>query len=301
MPPTSRHTCAMKQLTPPQAAILSRVVDELTELRGVEAIVLGGSHARGRARPDSDIDVGLYYLRRTPFAVEHVRRIASRLNDAPDPVVTGFGEWGRWMDGGAWLTIEGQRVDLLYRSLEKVEATLTDAVEGRFEIDFDQQPPFGFFGPTLLGEASIAVPLHDPRSILSALKAKVSPMPEALAKAVVQSRLWSVEFGLSAFAPKFAANGDVHGVAGCLTRFAQALVLALFALNRVYPVNDKTAISEIDEFMIAPANFGLRLRAILSNIGSTADALAASVGAIGSLFEEVRACAGKLYAPAWRL
>lgn len=300
-PSAPRHTCAMQQLKPLQAAILKRVVAELKEVVGMEAIVLGGSHARRRARPDSDIDIGLYYRPGTAFSIEHVRRIALHLNDAPEPVVSGFGEWGRWMDGGAWLTIEGQRVDLLYRSLEKVEITLKDAVEGRFEIDFEQQPPFGFFGPTLLGEVAVAVPLHDPRSVLSDLKAKVSPMPEALAKAVVQSRLWSVEFGLSAFAPKFAANGDVHGVAGCLTRFAQALVLTLFALNRVYPINDKTTISEIEEFRIAPASFGLRLRAILSNIGSTPEALEASVDAIGALFEEVRASAGKLYAPAWRL
>lgn len=301
LPPAPRHTCSMQQLTPFQAAILKRVVDEFREVTGVEAVVLGGSHARGRARPDSDIDIGLYYWPGTAFSIQQVRQIASRINDTLDPVVSGFGEWGRWVDGGAWLTIEGQRVDLLYRSLEKVEITLKDALEGRFEIDFDQQPPFGFFGPTLLGEAAVAVPLHDPRSILSELKAKVSPMPEALAKAVVQSRLWSVEFGLSAFAPKFAANGDVHGVAGCLTRFAQALVLTLFALNRVYPINDKTTISEIEEFKIAPASFGVRLRAILSNIGSTSAALEASVDAIDSLFEEVRASAGNMYAPAWRL
>ncbi|WP_291209215.1 nucleotidyltransferase domain-containing protein [Hyphomonas sp.] len=291
----------MQQLTSFQAAILKRVVDELRELLGVEAIVLGGSHARGRARPESDIDIGLYYLQEAPFSIQQVRQIASRMNDTPNPVVSGFGDWGRWVDGGAWLTIEGQRVDLLYRSIEKVEITLKDALDGRFEIDFEQQPPFGFFGPTLLGEAAIAVPLYDPRSTLSLLKAKVSLMPEALAKAVVQSRLWSVEFGLTAFAPKFAANGDVHGVSGCLTRFAQAMVLALFALNRVYLVNDKTSISEIEQFRIAPANFGLRLRSILSNIGSTPEALAESVDAIGALFEEVRASSGQMYGPAWRL
>lgn len=153
----------MNQLTTRQMVILERTVNELKELAGVEAIVLGGSHARGRARPDSDIDIGLYYWPETAFSIQQVRQIASRLNDAPDPVVSGFLAWGRWVDGGAWLTIEGQRVDLLYRSLEKVETTLMEALEGRFEIDFEQQPPFGFFGPTLLGEAAIAVPLHDPR------------------------------------------------------------------------------------------------------------------------------------------
>lgn len=299
--PTTCNNCAMKQLTSRQMVILERTVNELKELAGIEAIVLGGSHARGRARPDSDLDIGLYYWPETAFSIQQVRQIASRLNDAPDPVVSGFLAWGDWVDGGAWLTIEGQRVDLLYRSLEKVETTLTEALEGRFEIDFEQQPPFGFFGPTLLGEAAIAVPLHDPRSTLAALKVKVSPMPDALAEAVVQSRLWSVDFGLAAFAHKFAANGDVHGVTGCLSRFAQALVLTLFALNRVYPVNDKTTISEIEGFRIAPADFGFQLRSVLSNVGSTPEALEASIGAIGALFEEVRAFAGNMYTPAWRL
>lgn len=290
----------MKQLTVPQMAIIERVVDDLRVLTGVEAIVLGGSHARGRARPDSDIDIGLYYRPESPFSIDEIRRIASCLNDGPDPVVSGFLEWGRWVDGGAWLTIKGQRVDLLYRSLAMVEATLAEAQSGRFEIDYEQQPPFGFFGPTLLGEAAIAEPLHDPRRILAALKAQVSPMPEALADAVIQNRLWSVEFGLVAFAGKFAANGDVHSVAGCVSRFAQALVLTLFALNRAYPLNDKTTLAEIEAFTIGPNDLGLRLRSILANVGSTPETLAASVNSISALFEEVRALAGHRYAPPWR-
>lgn len=290
----------MKQLTAPQMAIIERVVEDLRALTGVEAIVLGGSHARGRARPDSDIDIGLYYRPESPFSIDEVRQIASRLHDGPDPVVSGFLEWGRWVDGGAWLTIEGQRVDLLYRSVAMVEATLAEAKAGRFEIDYEQQPPFGFFGPTLLGEAAIAEPLHDPRCILAALKAEVSPMPEALADAVIQNRLWSVEFGLLAFAGKFAVNGDVHGVAGCISRFAQALVLTVFALNRAYPLNDKTTLSEIEAFTIGPKGFGARLRSILANVGSTSEALEASVSSIRALFEEVRALAGHRYTPLWR-
>lgn len=291
----------MKQLSATQLVILKGVVSDLRELAGVEAIVLGGSHARGRARPDSDIDIGLYYRRDTPFNVEHIRQIANRRNDTPAPVVSGISEWGRWVDGGAWLQIEGQRVDLLYRSIEKVESTLADALAGRFEIDFEQQPPFGFFGPTLLGEVAIAVPLHDPTSVVARLKARVSPMPDALAEAVIQDRLWNVQFGLTAFARKFAANNDILGVAGCLVRFVQALALALFALNRVYPVNDKTTMAEVDAFAIAPDGFGIRVRSILSEIGSTPEALDANVDAMVSLFEDLRSLAGNIYRPAWRL
>jgi len=291
----------MHQFSAHQKSIVVSVVDALKPISGVQAIVLGGSYARGRARSDSDIDIGVFYSPGSAFSISELRAIASQLNDSPDPVVAGLGEWGRWVDGGAWLTIEGQRVDLLYRSIEKVTHTLEEANFGRFEIDFEQQPPFGFFGPTLLGELEIALPLHDPHSIVSSLKAKVSPMPDALAHAVVQSRLWSVEFGLAAFAPKFAAKADVYGMAGCLTRFANALVLALFALNRRYLVNDKTAIAEISEFAIVPPNFETRLVEILADIGASVEALNSRIGAMRDLFTEVRVLAGDLYTPTWRV
>jgi hypothetical protein len=126
-------------------------------------------------------------------------------------------------------------------------------------------------------------------------------LTHALAQAVVQNRLWSVEFGLTAFAPKFAANGDVHGVAGCLTRFAQALVLTLFCLNGVYLINDKTALAETEHFSLAPERFADRLRAILSDIGSTPAALSASLGKMQALFEDTRSLAGAMYTPTWRL
>lgn len=290
----------MHQLAPHQHHVLQRVVAALGATPGIRAIVLGGSHARGRARPDSDLDIGLYYSDEAPFDTEDVRSVAKLLNDAPDPVVSNIGAWGRWVDGGAWLRIEGQRVDLLYRSLDHVLRTLANAEAGRFEIDTEQQPPFGFFGPTILGEIAVAHPLVDPHSAISHLKRRVSPMPEALVRAVVQDRLWQVEFGLQAFAPKFAAAGDAYGVAGCLARFAYALVLTVFALNRVYLLNDKTALAEIQEFEKAPNAFAARVSETLAAIGTTPFSQAAAIAAVQQLFQDTRTLAGDLYTPRWR-
>ena len=39
------------------------------------------------------------------------------INDTAGPVVTNFYEWGPWVNGGAWLTIAGQRVDFLLSQL----------------------------------------------------------------------------------------------------------------------------------------------------------------------------------------
>src|SRR5262249_36055356 len=159
-----------------------------------------------------------------------------------------FYEWGSWVNGGAWLTIGGQRVDFIYRSLQHVERVIEEARVGRYEVHYLQQPPFGFFSGTYLGEIEICVPLLDPEARLAGLKRRAKDYPEAMRQAVVQDYLFMAEFNLTAFAPKFANRGDTYGTAACLTRAVNELVLALFALNRVYPLNDKTALTEISEF-----------------------------------------------------
>src|SRR4030095_17167059 len=97
-------------------------------------------------------------------------------------------------------------------------------------------------------EAAVCVPLFDPEARLDSLKRRVQDYPDALRKAVVQDHLWAAELGLSAFAPKFATRADNYGTAACLTCAVNQLVLVLFALNRKYPINDKTALAEIAEF-----------------------------------------------------
>lgn len=268
---------------------------------GLAALVLGGSHARGQARPESDLDVGLLYRDAEPLDIAAVRMAAVALNDTPDPVVSDRGGWGRWVDGGAWLTIEGQRVDLLYRSVDTVAATLAEAESGRYEIDWAQQPPFGFFGPTLLGEASIARPLWDPDRIAGDLAERTRVIPEPLVRTVVQDELWGVALGLAAFAPKYAAAGNVFALAGCMTRFARGLVLALFALNRVWLLNDKTALREAAGFSAAPLRFAERLEAVLAAVGREPAALSASLHSMQALFDETAGLAGPLYTPAWRV
>jgi predicted nucleotidyltransferase len=276
--------------------LVGALVEALAELRGVRAITLGGSYARGRASAGSDIDLGLFYSERNPLPVAELRELAGRLNDAPDPVVTELGEWGPWVDGGAWLRVDGQRVDWLYRSLEQVDRVLAGAQRGEYELHAGQQPPFGYFGPTLLGEVAICEPLYDPAGLLPALKARVLPYPEPLRAAVVGDALWAVEFGLG-FAAKFAARGDPYGTTGCLARLAHQLVLALFALNRLYPLNDKTALLEIDEFEQAPQGFSRRVRGLLASPGADRAALETSVTSLAALFREVVALAGGLYRP----
>src|SRR5436309_5572903 len=81
--------------------MLNAIAEALQNVRNMVAVVLGGSYARGFARPDSDIDIGLYYREATPFAVDQVRSVAVRICTVGSvPIVTGMYEWGPWVNGG---------------------------------------------------------------------------------------------------------------------------------------------------------------------------------------------------------
>jgi hypothetical protein len=291
----------VKQLSPEQRELVSSLAKRLGAIRGIKAVVLGGSHARGRAQPGSDIDIGLLYSEAAPFSIQSVREAAEAVNDTPGPVVTDFYGWGPWVNGGAWLTIGGQRVDFVYRNLEQVERVIAEAEAGRYEVHYLQQPPFGFFSGTYLGEVAVCIPLFDPEARLDVLKRRVADYPEALRRGVVQDYLFMAEFTLTAFAPKVAARSDTYGTAACLARAVNELVLALFALNRKYPINDKTALVEAGEFDRAPREFGPRVQKALGRLGLSAAELAAAVESIAQLLRETIDLTDGLYQPRYTL
>ncbi len=274
---------------------LEPLVAELAALPGVVGVVLGGSHARGFAREGSDVDLGLLYRDEHPIDVGAVRALAARWHDGAQPVVSGLYEWGPWVNGGAWLTLRGQRVDLLYRSIDRLEREIATAREGRHEIHFAQQPPFGFWSGTLLGECACALPLSDPAGHSERLRRQVAAYPDALRDAVLRDMKQSVDFNLAAFAPKFAARGDVFGTAACLARCVWQLGLALYARNRVYFVNDKTLLDEIEGFAEAPRDFRARAEAALASPGTAPAELASTVAAMAALHHETCAQAGRLF------
>ena len=167
-----------------------------------------------------------------------------------------------------WLTIGRQRVDFIYRNLEQLERIITEAQAGRSEVHYLQQPPFGFFSATYLGEVAVCIPLIDPEARLDSLKRRVADYPDALRRAVIQDYLFMAEFTLTSFAPKFAARADVYGTAACLTRAVHELAMALFAMNRKYPLNEKTVLAEVAEFDRAPREFRERVGGTLARVGA---------------------------------
>lgn len=264
---------------------IHQLINTLAQTSGIAAVVLGGSYASGAARPDSDVDLGLYYRPDSPFRIDDIVQIARQVAIQP-PTVTGFYEWGAWVNGGAWIHSAAGKVDFLYRNLDQVARTIDEAAQGIVHHDYPQQPPYGFYSVIYLAETQVCLPLFDPTGAIAALKARVERYPELLHRRVVDDSLWSAEFTLL-HARAFAAQGDVYNTVGCLTRVATNLTQALFALNRRYYMSDKRAMREIDRFAAVPAGYTAALGAILAAPGHDPQTLTQSTTALETLWRRV--------------
>jgi predicted nucleotidyltransferase len=287
-------------LSPEKRVLLERIVALLSNVNGVRAVVLGGSYACGTQHAGSDLDVAVYYREDDPFRIEHIRAVAAQLAAGGPPEVTDFYGWGAWVNGGAWIHTSVCKVDFLYRNLDQVQRTLTEACQGITQHDYDQQPAYGFYSVIYLAETHVCLPLYDPEGELARLKAQVAVYPPRLKEKLVAGSLWAAEFALIHCAG-YAANGDVYATSGALARVSAALTQALFALNETYFMTDKTALAELRGFSLVPPAYAARLSSVLAAPGQTPAELSAATNALRGLWSEVVALTGGSYRPAFNL
>ncbi|WNG26185.1 nucleotidyltransferase domain-containing protein [Cystobacter fuscus] len=223
--------------------ILARVVEALRPVPGLAALVLGGSRGRGTAGPTSDYDIGLYYEPDAPLDVAALRSAIAPLVDDPSSTVTPLGEWGPWINGGGWLTIAGEKVDLLYRDLGRVREVIAEARQGRFSMNYQVGHPHGFCSVIWMGEIATCRPLFDPLGLIAELKGQTWPYPEALKDALIARFGWEVGFAIGN-AELAARRSEQTHVAGCAYRALCCVAQVLFALNGRYLINEKGAVPE---------------------------------------------------------
>ena len=269
--------------------LAEHVAGRLGSIEGVAAVALGGSMARREAHPDSDIDLGVYYRLENSPSVVDLRSLAEEIDDRhPKDAATNLGEWGPWINGGAWLQIRGQRVDWLYRDLDRVEEVFAECRAGRPSCHYQPGHPHGFHNHTYIGEAHYCCPLYDPDGELAALKEQTAQYPRPLKLVLIEKYLWEAHFALET-SRKSAGRGDVFYVSGCAFRCVACLVQVLFALNEHYFVNEKGSVKAVSGFPSRPADFEEVVGEVLGGVGDDPSRLKGSVERLGMLVDEVRA------------
>ena len=237
---------------------LASVADRLAALPGVRAVTLGGSRAQGTHEPGSDWDLAVYY--RDHFDPAGLRAVGW------EGEVSEVGGWGGGVfNGGAWLTIDGRRVDVHYRDLDVVEHELAEATHGRFRWE---PLMFHLAGiPSYLVVAELAV-----NTVLRG-HLPAPGFPEALratAPPVWRNRAaMTMTYAKNAYAPR----GRVTEVAGTLATATMQTAHAVLAARGEWVTNEKRLVDRA----------GLRgVDAIIA--GLRPDTLAAAVTEAEQLF-----------------
>lgn len=265
-------------------ARVREIADGLVAVDGVVAVLLGGSRARGDHDPDSDVDLGVYY--RPPLDVDGLRALAAPWGEVVPP-----GAWGPWVDGGAWLRIDGTAVDWILRDVDRVQAAWRDARGGRHTWHAQVGHPLGFLDVAYAGEAALGVVLADPTGELTALHRDARLYPALLARSLV-ARLDEAGFTLT-IARKVVDRGDSAYVAGCLFRVVGLCAHALHAHAGRWAVTEKGLIAAAGRLPGAPDGFADLAQRLFARTGASPAELTATLDAADALLAEVRSAVAR--------
>jgi predicted nucleotidyltransferase len=247
--------------------IIDSIIRSLKDINGLEAIVLGGSRAKGTHSPDSDIDIGLYYDKETIDLPLLEKRAQELDQDHRENLLSKPGEWGKWVNGGCWITIGNIPVDFILRDVSRVKKAIEECREGIVSPHYQTGHPHAYFNAMYMGELAICKMLWNQDDEILRLKALAEEYPQKLKKELI--RFFSFEAGFSQMlAEKSIAGDDVYYVSAHLVRSISALNQILFALNEQYCINEKKAVKMIDGFSISPNHYKEKVDAIFSLSGT---------------------------------
>lgn len=267
--------------------IILNITKRLSEVQGVTAIALGGSRARGTHNEKSDIDIGIYYNSEASLDITALRKISKDMDDIHrSGLITDIGEWGPWINGGGWLTIDGYAVDWLFRDLNKVSAVIDKCLAGEITIDYYPGHPHGFINSIYLAETALCRVLWDPQGILDNLKKKTSEYSVIFKQAILDKFLWEASFSLST-AAKGIPKQDVYYIAGCCFRTVSCLNQVIFAQNEQYCMNEKGALHLADTFHQTPADYKNRIELIFSLLPQGRAACEKALEQLAAIIREV--------------
>jgi len=252
----------MAEMNRDDQGFLDSVADRLAALPTVRAVVLGGSRAQGTHKPDSDWDMAVYY--RGPFDPADLRAIGW---EGEVSEVDGWG--GGVFNGGAWLTIDGRRVDVHYRDLDVVEHELAEAEEGRFRVE---PLLFHLAGiPSYLVVAELAI-----NQVLRGEAPRPTAYPEKLRVSAAARWSGTARATLAYAKANHAPAGRLTEVAGAVATAAMQAGHGVLAARGEWVTNEKRLLERA----------GLRaVDGILAEFGGTdADSLAAAVAKAETVF-----------------
>ncbi|AMC93786.1 hypothetical protein AOC36_07255 [Erysipelothrix larvae] len=233
--------------------IMARIVESLKDIQGIEAIVLGGSRAQKTHDEDSDIDIGIYY--NDTLNMDDLSRIVTYLDDEHrDDLLAKPGVWGKWVNGGAWMTIDQKPVDFILRDIHRVKYYLNQCSMGHVTAHYQTGHPHAYFNVMYVGELAICDVLFSRDNDFLSLKKQAEVYPEALKTSIINWFQFEARFSLD-LAQKAIIKEDAYYINAHIVRSISSLNQIVFALNKTYCINEKNAVSLIETLPLKPTNY----------------------------------------------
>jgi hypothetical protein len=227
----------------------------LIDIPRAVAVTRGGSLPGSPGRPDGDRGFRPYH--RGDLRADDVRALGF------EGTVVEPGEWGRLANGGARLTVAGQRVDLFYRDLDAVRHWLEEAEVGRYELDRVEGYVAGMASYVLVGELALG-------EVLAGALPRPE-FPDALRR-VAPARWRRSAAAFLAVADGAAERHDVLACAGLLAKAAIEAAQAALAERGEWALNEQG--------IVRRAGLGARVEAIMAAPGDRPFELARAVTAM---------------------
>lgn len=244
---------------------MDKIITILSRVPGVSAIALGGSQSRKEADANSDYDIGVYYNNKDLDLISLGKSLKILDDQHRENLLNHPGEWGPWINGGSWLTVDGIPVDILLREINHVEAVLKDCLAGKVTIDYQCGHPFGFVNTIYAAETHYCKPLwQDESSTLDKLKSLLHSKGEyspQMKEAVIRKFLWEAWFSLEC-GRKAAFKGDINYAVGSVFRTVCSWIEVLYALNNIYLMNEKGALLRVHVINRKPIDMEARVKTV---------------------------------------
>lgn len=231
--------------------------------RGKCAIALAGAHAKGTADAASDIDLYVFAEEAKSFA-ERSRVICAAADAGTTPWISdSFDDapWGGSMD----FCYQGTPVEVVGRTISRMDKVVHDCLEGRFEIIPATWTSNGYFTFIYLCELSFLKPVWDPDGILAEYQKLAAVYPEPLRRAIIQIFMERAGTWIDNFHYESAVQrGDILFTAPIVMHTVLDMIQVVFALNRTYFPGDKKLEAAMSKMNDCPESLLAELHFLLS-------------------------------------
>jgi len=237
--------------------VLSDVIATFSKVPGVSAIALGGSRSIGTASPHSDFDLVVFMQKPGDIDVRAISATVTAITDGPMNVTKTLAL--------AEFSKQGLKFDVFFRVIDKIATEIEAAASGKFSQNRHPLHPNGFISTVMISYAAYAKPLWDPEGRLARLIASTQPYPELLRQNMISKFRTEAALALR-HAAKVEQPDEIAYLAALYAQASSIWSLALFAINRRYPLIDKGAGKILMSLPLHPQNYQTRTTALFHTL-----------------------------------